>query len=120
MIDSKLSQPSVGGATVEAIDLQPAQQLEHILIVVVNEGLAAYVEAALGQLVESIGDAQQRVALAKLQECPWPAAVLRRHPPSATDAARVSLPRLERQQQLNTYVVLPAIGEVVLVHTKRS
>jgi hypothetical protein len=43
------------------------------------------------------------------------AAVLRRHPPSATDAAWVSLPRLERQQQLNTYVVLPAIGEVVLV-----
>ena len=85
------------------IDLQPAQQLQYILIVVVNEGFAAYVEPAVGQFVESIGDVQQRIPLPKLQECPWPAAVLRRYPPSATDAARVSLPRLERQQQLNRF-----------------
>src|SRR6266851_7891245 len=115
MIDSKLSQPSVGGATVEAIDLQPAQQLQHILIVVVNEGFAAYVEAALGQLVESIGDAQQRVALAKLQECPWPAAVLRRHPPSSADAHRVASFRFERQELLDANVMLPGISEIVLI-----
>ncbi len=86
----------------------------------VHEGFAADGQAALGQLVEPIGDVQQRVPLAQLQERPWPAAILGRHPPSPTDAAWVESARLERQDLFDAYIVLPAVGEVVLVHEALS
>ena len=53
--------------------------------------------------------------LAQLQEGPCPATVLGRHPPSPADAQRVVASRDQRQDLLDADIVLPAIGEVVLV-----
>jgi hypothetical protein len=89
--------------------------LLHIFVVVVNEGFAAHDEAALGQLVQPIGDVQQRIPLAKFQEGPWPTAVLRRYLPPSTDAHRGGSLRFEWQELLETDVVLPTIGEIVLI-----
>jgi hypothetical protein len=63
---------------------------------------------------EAIGDVQQRIPLAELQERPWPAAVFRRHPPSPANTGGVVSSRYQRHDLLDAYVMLPAIGEVVL------
>ena len=82
---------------------------------VVNERGVAHRKTPLGQGVEPIGDGQQRVALAELEEGPWTAAVLGRYSAPPTDAAWIDTPGLERQDLLDAQVVLPTIDEVVLV-----
>jgi hypothetical protein len=54
MCHGKPSQPSVGSAAVEAIDLQPAQQLHNVLVVVVDECLTADDQASFDQLHQQI------------------------------------------------------------------
>jgi len=53
--------------------------------------------------------------LAQFQERPRPAAVFEWRCASAADADRVGPPWLERQDLLNAHVMLPAVGEVILV-----
>ncbi len=118
--DTQRSQSSVSATPVETIDLEPALHLKHVLIVVVNEGLGSDSKTTLGQLVEPIGDVQDRVALAELQEGPRSTAILRGHPTSPADTTRVESAKFERQELLDTHVVLPAIGEVVFVEETLS
>ena len=61
------------------------------------------------------GDVVRRVALAQLQERPGAAAVFRWRGAPATDAARIGLARLKPQDLLDPEVVLPEVGEVVLI-----
>jgi hypothetical protein len=67
------------------------------------------------QLQQAVGNVHYRVPLAQLQECPWPTTVLGRYSASAADADWVASVRLKRQDLLEAHVVLPTIGEVVLV-----
>jgi len=81
----------------------------------VNEGVTPDGDSQLSQLQQAIGDVDDGVPLAQLHERPWPTAVLGRDSAAATNAHRVALPRLAPQDLLDAHVVLPAIGEVVLV-----
>ncbi len=125
-------QLTVGGASVEAIDLQPAQQVRQFFTVIVHGVVITIVFIAIAivtvftaaivgdgegleQFQQAVGDTEDRVVLAQFQERPWPAAVLGWRRASAADTDRVVPPWLERQDLLDSHVVLPAVGEVILV-----
>ena len=69
----------------------------------------------LEQLQQPLADTERRVVLAQFQERPRPTAVFGWRGASAANADRVVPPWLERQDLLVAHVVLPAVGEVVLV-----
>jgi len=118
-------QLTVGGASVEAIDLQPAQQVHELFIVIVNSVVVMVIANVvflasagcdgLEQLQQPLGDAKGRVALAQFQERPRPAAVLGWDSAPAANTDWVASPRVERQDVLDPHVVLPAVGEVVFI-----
>ena len=109
------SQAQVDGSPIEAIDLQPAQQLHDVFVVVVDECLGPDDQPSFDQLHELIGDADDRVALAQLQKSPRPTTVFWWHRAPPANAHRVASPWIERQYAFDAHVMLPAIGEVVLI-----
>ena len=95
------------------------------LVVVITVVLVELIDAVLivvpltGERLEDVqqppGDVASRVVLAPLQERPGPATVFGRGGATATDAAWIDAPRRQRQDLLDPDVVLPVVGEVVLV-----
>ncbi len=82
---------------------------------VVHERLVPDGGAQLDQVQEPITDAYDGVLLAQFQKRPRPATVLGRNSAPTADAHRVPSSGLQRPNLLDPDVMLPAVGEVVLI-----
>src|SRR6266851_7526662 len=115
MFDHPLSQLSVGGPPVEAVDLHPPAQL-HEFLMAIAEDLADVLVGVSHEELRQLDDTQRRVPLALLQEGPRPAAAGRRGRPAATGENRVTPSRRDRQDRFHPYGVeihvKPAAGSI--------
>jgi hypothetical protein len=89
--------------------------VQHVFLVVVNEGLVAHIQTALDQRAKLLSDGHQRVTHAQLEEGPRTAAVLERGAARSTHTAWIDSVGFEWQDLLDAQVELPAVDEVVLV-----